>query len=102
MGKYDDYDMRAIGMEGSDNWPSQWTEECDESFQEYKKQIDAGKKVDANTFLDKQKVIFSKMSQADKERCYVYTKKKTQWKTSKKTTWRRKWRKKRLNSRHRS
>ena len=60
MGKYDDYTMGAIGMEGSNNWPSQWTEKCDESFKEYKKQIDAGKKVDENSFLDKQKVIFSK------------------------------------------
>lgn len=82
-------------MEGSDNWPSQWTEECDASFQEYKKQIDAGKKVDANTFLDKQKVIFSKMSQADKERCYVYTKPPKMETRSRKRTWR----KKRLNLR---
>jgi len=105
MGKYDDYWMGAIGMEGSNNWPSQWTEECDESFKEYKKQIDAGKKVDENSFLDKQKFIFSKMSQADKDRCYVY-KAKVSWKTpkkSKKSAWktprRTPWPKKRLNSR---
>ncbi len=97
MGKYDDYTMGAIGMEGSNNWPSQWTEKCDESFKEYKKQIDAGKKVDENSFLDKQKVIFSKMSKADKERCYVYTKTPTRSRSRKRT-----WRKKRLNSRRRS
>lgn len=71
MGKYSDYTDGAIGMEGSDNWPLQWSEDCDESFKEYKKQIDAGKKVDADTFLDKQKVIFSKMSKAERKRCNV-------------------------------
>lgn len=88
MGKYSDYTDAAIGMEGSDNWPSYWKEDCDESFKEYKKQINAGKKVDVDTFLDRQKVIFSNMSNADKEKCYVYT--KTQKKTAKtpKKTWR--------------
>jgi hypothetical protein len=90
--KYDDYVMSAIGMEGSDNWPSQWTEECDESFKEYKKQIDKGKKVDADAFLDKQKVIFSKMSQAERARCYVYSTKSRKFP-------RKRWRKTRRNSR---
>lgn len=71
MGKYSDYTEGAIGMEGSDDWPFHWTEECDASFKEYKKQIDAGKTVDADALLAKQKKIFSKMSKAEKERCNV-------------------------------
>jgi hypothetical protein len=87
MGKYSDYTDAAIGMEGSDNWPSYWKEDCDESFKEYKKQINAGKNMDVETFLDRQKVIFSNMTKTEKERCYVYTKTpKTPKKMSKKRT----------------
>jgi len=97
MGKYSDYTESAISMEGSDNWPSYWKEDCDESFKEYKKQIDSGKKVDVDTFLDKQKIIFSNMSNADKKRCNVYTKTPKTQKMSRKKTWR----KNRKNSRRR-
>jgi hypothetical protein len=63
--KYDDYEMAAISMEGSDHWPSQWAADCDESFQKYKAAVDKGEKVSAAPFLAAQKLIYAKMADPD-------------------------------------
>lgn len=49
----DEYSNKAIGLEGSKNWPSQWDGEKDPVYKEYMEALRNGTHPDADKFIDR-------------------------------------------------